>query len=511
MKKSLFNYSWNSLRILLFTILLSGNIMTQEKQSADSVESPGFYEIAWDLYHSYENFKEKSLTNRRFKHSDIVLLIEQLKNKKNFKVDKVGNSVEGRDIYLISMGSGKTKVFLWSQMHGDEPTATAALFDMFNFFLDDNAFPDLKKLILTNLSIYIIPMVNPDGAEEFQRRNIVEIDLNRDVLRQQTPEAKILKEVFDSLKADFGFNLHDQGREYSAGNSFNPASISFLAPAPDYDKSLTPPREKAMKLIGNMVTVLNEFIPGHTAKYSDDYEPRAFGDNFTKWGTGVVLLESGGWRGDREKQFLRKINYIALLSALNSIASGNYANTDLSVYESIPQNEKFMMDVIFRNLKIKRDENEYVVDIGVNYDEVNVNGAKEFYLKAEIEDIGDLSVFAGYEEFDLSGYTVEPGKTKPEPYHSLNELEKINPAQLYNDGYTSVIMNNDNFQGEYSNLPFNIFFNSKIIPEAKIKPEEASNFIIRKNNEVKYAVVNGFLIDIEKVDSWNGNSIVYSK
>ncbi|HSW56633.1 MAG TPA: M14 family zinc carboxypeptidase, partial [Ignavibacteriaceae bacterium] len=494
-----FNYSWNSFRILLFTILLSGNIMAQEKQ------------IAWDLYHSYENFKEKSLTNRRFKHSDIVPLIEQLKNNKIFKVDKVGKSVEGRDIYLISMGSGKTKVFLWSQMHGDEPTATAALFDMFNFFSNDSAFPELKNLILSNLSIYIIPMVNPDGAEEFQRRNIVEIDLNRDVLRQQTPEAKILKEVFDSLKADFGFNFHDQGRDYSAGNSFNPASISFLAPAPDYDKTLTPPRENAMKLIGNLVSVLNEFVPGHIAKYSDDYEPRAFGDNFTKWGTATVLLESGGWRGDREKQFLRKINYIALLSALNSIASGGYANTDLSVYESIPQNEKFMMDLILRNLTVKRDDVEYLIDVGINFDEINVNGAKDFYLKAEIEDVGDLSVFAGYDEFDLSGYSVEPGETKPEQYLSLEELEKIIPAQLYKNGYTNVIMNNANFQDEYSHLPFNIILDEKIIPESKIKPEESPNFIIKKNNKVKFVVVNGFLIDIEKTEDWKGNSIVYRK
>jgi len=473
--------------------------MAQEKQ------------IAWDLYHSYENFKEKSLTNRRFKHSDIVPLIERLKNNKIFKVDKVGKSVEGRDIYLISLGSGKTKVLLWSQMHGDEPTATAALFDMFNFFFDEDAFPELKKLLLSNLSIYIIPMVNPDGAEQFQRRNIVEVDLNRDILRQQTPEAKILKEVFDNLKADFGFNLHDQGRDYSAGNSINPASISFLAPAPDYDKTLTPPREKAMKLISNMVTVLNEFIPGHIAKYSDDYEPRAFGDNFTKWGTGVVLLESGGWRGDREKHFLCKINYIALLSALSSIASGGYANTDLSVYESIPQNEKFMMDLILRNLIVKRDEIEYLIDVGINFDEVNVNGAKEFYLKAAIEDVGDLSVFAGYEEFDLSGYTVEPGKTKPVAYHSLNELEKINLAQLYNEGYTNVILDNDNFQSEYSHLPLNITLDEKAIPESKIKPEESPNFIIKKKNEVKFVVVNGFLIDIEKVESWDGNSIIYGK
>ncbi|MCU0414546.1 MAG: hypothetical protein MUE91_09130 [Ignavibacteriaceae bacterium] len=473
--------------------------MTQEKQ------------IAWDLYHSYENFKEKSLTNRRFKHSDIVPLIEQLKNNKIFKVDKVGKSVEGRDIYLISLGSGKTKVFLWSQMHGDEPTATAALFDIFKFFSDESAFPEFKNFLLSNLSIYFIPMVNPDGAEQFQRRNIVEIDLNRDVLSQQTQEAKILKEVFDSLKADFGFNLHDQGRDYSAGNSINPASISFLAPSPDYEKSLTPPREKAMKLIGNLVNILNEFIPGHIAKYSDDYEPRAFGDNFTKWGTATILLESGGWRGDREKQFLRKVNYIALLFALNSIASGSYANTDLSVYESIPQNEKFMMDLILRNLIIKRFENDYVVDLGINYDEANINGAKDFYLKAEIKDVGDLSVFAGYQEFDLSGYTVEPGKTKTEAYHSLEELEKINPTELYSEGYTNVILRNNNFQSDYSHHPFNIILDKKFIPGSEIKPEESPNFIIKKNNEVKFVVVNGFLIDIKNIESWNGNSIVFGK
>jgi len=200
-----------------------------------------------------------------------------------------------------------------------------------------------------------------------------------------------------------------------------------------------------------------------------------------------------------------------MLSALTSIASGSYAKTDLSVYESIPQNEKFMMDLILRNLTIRKNNIEYVIDIGINFDEVSVNGAKDFYLKAEIEDVGDLSVFAGYEEFDLLGYTVEAGKTKPEQFHSLDELEKINPSQLYNDGYTSVILNNANIQDEYSQLPFNIILDEKIIPESKIKPEESPNFIIKKNNEVKFVVVNGFLIDTEKTEDWNGNSIVYRK
>ena len=481
---------------LILAIFLIGIIMAQEK------------ELAWNLYYSYENFKEQSLTNRRFKHSDIVPLIEQLKNKNIFKVNKVGKSVEGRDIYLISIGNGKTKVFLWSQMHGDEPTATAALFDIINFFSNENDYADFKKFLLSNLSIYFIPMLNPDGAEQFQRRNIFEIDLNRDVLRQQTPEAKILKEVFDSLKADFGFNLHDQGRNYSAGNSINPASISFLAPAPDYEKSLTQPRENAMKLIGNMVNILNEFIPGHIAKYSDDYEPRAFGDNFTKWGTGVVLLESGGWRGDREKQFLRKINYVALLSALNSIANSSFVNEDLSVYESIPKNEELMMDVILRNLKEIKDGYEFTTDVGIVFEEINTNNAKDFYLKSSIEDIGDLSVFSGYDDVDLSGCTIEPGKTKPEPFNSYDELKTINPIRLYNAGFTNVILNDDNINASYSHFPFNILLKGTDVKQSELKTETPANFIIRKNNEVKFVVVNGFLIDITKPDRWEGNSII---
>jgi hypothetical protein len=74
-----------------------------------------------------------------------------------------------------------------------------------------------------------------------------------------------------------------------------------------------------------------------------------------------------------------------------------------------------------------------------------------------------------------------------------------------------VILNVDNFKGEYSQRSFNLILNGKDIIESKIKPEETPNFIIRKNNEVKFAVVNGFLIDVEKVESRNGNSIIYRK
>lgn len=465
-------------------------------------------QLAKDLYYSYENFKEKSITHRRFKHSDIKPLIEQLKNTDIFKADKAGESVQGREIYLVKLGIGKTKLFLWSQMHGDEPTATAALLDIFNFFNDKNSFNEFKNFLLSKLSIYILPMVNPDGAQLFQRRNIIEVDVNRDAISQQTPEGKLLKNTFDTLKADFGFNLHDQGRNYSAGNSYKSAAISFLAPSPDYNRSITPVRENAMKLVGQMFSTLNEFIPGHIAKYSDEYEPRAFGDNFTTLGTSTILVESGGWKDDREKQFLRKMNYIALLTAFKFIADESYKVRDIWIYNSIPENKELMMDLILRNLRIKNEMGEYLIDIGINYEEININGAKEFYYKSKIEDIGDLSVYVGYQEFDLNGFTVEPGKTYPQIYNTENELYNINVIELFKNGYTNVFLNSYSLENEFSSFPFNIILNEKQNDLNQIKVESIPNLIIRKDEKVRYAVVNGFLFDLELPGNKTGNALV---
>jgi len=44
-----------------------------------------------------------------------------------FTLDRVGESLEGRPINMVTVGTGPFRVLLWSQMHGDEPTATAAL------------------------------------------------------------------------------------------------------------------------------------------------------------------------------------------------------------------------------------------------------------------------------------------------------------------------------------------------------------------------------------------------
>jgi len=478
--------------LIIFTIIISETIMPQN------------FDFEQHLYQSYERYKENSLTHRRFKHADIIPLIDKLKHQKGFTVKVVGKSVEGRELKLITIGHGKKKIFMWSQMHGDEPTATAALFDIFNF-INDTTNKDFCKALFERVTLYFLPMVNPDGAERYKRRNFYDIDLNRDASRLQCPEAVILKSVFDSLKADFGFNLHDQSHRYSVGNSFKTATISFLAPAYNYEKDVNDVRGKAVKLIGNMYQALNHFIPGHIAKYSDEYEPRAFGDNFQKWGTSTILIESGGWKDDPEKQFIRKINFIALLSAFKSIAEESYSNTSAEIYESISFNDKYIFDVILRNLTMKSGKEKIKIDIGINLDEFEGPNEKKIYYKSQVDDLGDLSTFYAYNDYDFDGYTIERASVYEKKVYPLNKLEKIDFYDLYLKGYSTILVKKLPDE-KFTRFPINLALENKI--DTTINIGESANFVIKKDGKVEYIVINGFLQKVEKNRKFEGNGLV---
>jgi hypothetical protein len=465
---------------------------------------PQNYDFENHLYQSYDQYKEKSLVHRRFKHSDISPLIKNLKSKKDFIVKVVGKSVEGRELNLISIGKGKKKVFLWSQMHGDEPTATAALFDIFNF-INAKENKEFCNKLFERVTLYFLPMVNPDGAERFKRRNFYDIDLNRDASSLQCPESKILKETFDSINADFGFNLHDQSHRYSVGNSFRTATISFLAPAFNYQKDFNDVRNNAVKLIGNMFNALNLFIPGHIAKYSDEYEPRAFGDSFQKWGTSTILIESGGWKDDPEKQFIRKLNYIVILSAIKSIAEESFINTSKDIYESIPFNDKYIFDVVLRNLTFQDGKQKIKIDIAINMDEFEKAAGNKILYKSQVADLGDLSTFYAYKDYDLNGYTIEQALVYQNKIFSLKDLEQMDFTKLYLQGYSTILVKKLP-EDKFTKFPINVALKNNI--DTTINIEEQANFILKKKNKIEYIVINGFLYKTDPNRNSEGNGLV---
>ena len=364
------------------------------------------------LHDVHADYEVSELKDRRFKHEHISALVKQLEDP--FQVQLEGYSVEQRSIHSVSYGEGSTVVLLWSQMHGDEPTATAALMDIFRFLTaKDDGFDEFRELLRTRLTLVFIPMLNPDGAEGFQRRNALGVDLNRDALRLSTPEAQLLKRVRDELDADWGFNLHDQSRFYGAGYpTEDMATLSFLAPATDFPRTITPGREKAMQVIAQLNASLQKHIPGRVARYSDAFEPRAFGDNMQKWGTSTILIESGGYPGDREKQYIRQLNFAFMLAAFHSIATGSYQRYNRSSYQEIPYNRGGVyQDLLLREINfLHSDGKRYLLDVAFDLRERDYLGARKFYFRGRIDDIGDLSYQQGYEELAPGNYTAEIGK-----------------------------------------------------------------------------------------------------
>jgi hypothetical protein len=460
------------------------------------------------FYDSYENYREAALGKRRIKHAQLQPLIDRFASLEGFEVHKVGSSIEGRDLRLISLGRGKTDVFLWSQMHGDEPTATQAIFDILNFFASD-AFQDEKQVILDSVRLHFLPMLNPDGAELFRRRNTLGIDINRDALRLQSPEGRTLKRVRDSLQAEFGFNLHDQSTYYNAERTDKPATISYLAPAYNYEKDINEVRANAMRVIAYMNGIIQKYAPGQVGKYNDDFEPRAFGDNIQKWGTSAILIESGGFPEDVEKQEIRKLNYTSILSAIYTIARGNYREISLQAYEAIPENDRKLFDLKIEKVNYPLLGQEYVIDIGIQRPEVDLEGHNSYWNSSRIIDMGDLSTYYGYETLQAGEYRLQPGKVYPEVLVNIEEVKKLDFWGLLGQGYTYIRLEKIPNDLIYSPFPLNLVSKSYKTPMEQFHVGDNPTFVLWKDSEPVYAVINGFLYHIPTKQGEGKNSMIF--
>jgi len=450
------------------------------------------------IWQSYERYKEPLLKDRLFKHADILPLIQKHAASKVFKTEVLGTSVQGRSLNLLTAGQGKTKVFLWSQMHGDESTATMALFDIFNFLSATDENDAFRKFLLDKLELNFLPMVNPDGAEEWKRRSALEIDINRDARLLNTPEGKILMAAADRIKPAFGYNLHDQSTLYAAGQTKNQATISFLAPAFNYEKDMNEVRERATKLIVMMNRTLQQYAPDKVAKYDDAYDPRCFGDTFQGKGISTILIESGGYPGDLEKQYIRKLNFYVILSSLHAIASKSFEGEDLRGYDSIPENERALYDLIVRNAEITNGGFKFRAHLGINRSHLTDADKRSMNYRGVIQELGDMDRNFGYEEADAATLTSMPGKIKLMKAAEWEKLSLAAETALLKQGYLFVkFSDRKSPTGPLKNRLLNLT-NSSSQNNQPIVLGQPANFILSASGKPVFAVVNGFLVELSK-------------
>jgi hypothetical protein len=347
------------------------------------------------------------------RHRDVLAALQRLRQSAPdlIQTEAIGASVEGRSINHVWLGRGPLKVLLWSQMHGDEPTATVALLDLLDYIRRHRDQPLVRRL-LDRLELHIVPMLNPDGAERFQRRNAQGIDINRDALLLQSPEGLALKRLRDRLNPALGFNLHNQSWRTSVGKTGQAATISLLAVSFDEARSDNAGRLRAKRVCAVLRDALEPFIPGGIGRYDDAFEVRAFGDNLTKWGTSVVLIETGAYSGPDPDRMLVRLNFVGLLTALDALASGDVDRADPARYESLPMNDSMLLHTIISNALIVTGTGvaAFKGDIGMGASGSirTSSGRSSIGLSARIEDIGDLRVYGALQRIDADGLVAAP-------------------------------------------------------------------------------------------------------
>ncbi|WON94859.1 M14 family zinc carboxypeptidase [Sphingobacterium sp. UGAL515B_05] len=451
-----------------------------------------------DFIKAFSLYEEKALMHRRFKHADILPLLENIRSTGRFAVSEIGKSTEDRSIFRLQYGQGPIKILLWSQMHGDEPTATMALFDLFNFFNGkDDGFDAVRDDIASKVTLYFIPMLNPDGTERFQRRTAMDVDMNRDARATATVEGALLKAQAMLLKPDFAFNLHNQNNYYNIPGTNMPVTISLLAPAYDYARSINETRGDAMRVIVGINKVLQEFVPKAVARYDDEHTPRGFGDNFQKWGARTILIESGAYVGDTEKMLVRKCNFVALLKAFEEIADQSFKQYSVTDYDTIPFNDEKLHDVLLRNLTIEQHGSQIVVDIAIRQIEKTIGS--DYYMEGIVEDIGDLQDFYGYQDLDVSGLKFIPAK-KYDNILLIEQLDHNLIQDLLHKGIATVHIKDDEAAGKLHQFPINIVSREGFLSEGLPELGSMANFFIGTDENIKYAIINGYVLDLRVSD-----------
>lgn len=162
-------------------------------------------------------------------------------------LDDIGYSVEGRELTLVKLGKGEKKILLCASHHAREYISSSYLMKMTEQYAKiysntkgQNNYGNYNvKNLLDRVTIYIVPMVNPDGV------NLVINGLGAVANEQWVASMTMLKKTYREWKANI--NGVDLNRHYPAqweskhDEIGKPASESFKGEA-----YATEPEVKAM-------------------------------------------------------------------------------------------------------------------------------------------------------------------------------------------------------------------------------------------------------------------------
>ena len=121
-----------------------------------------------------------------------------------------GTSAAGRPLYAVHLNGGGERpwrILLYAQQHGDEVAGKDALLYLVRDIGRD------PKLLPADVDLWVVPMVNPDGAGANTRENAAGVDLNRDHISLEQPETQALHRLARRLRPAVAVDCHEFGRD----------------------------------------------------------------------------------------------------------------------------------------------------------------------------------------------------------------------------------------------------------------------------------------------------------
>lgn len=190
---------------VLFVLLMSVSVFAQDlgKVQEKFFPQPTDLKLNTPLagkrfgYTSYKEMK-RFLSQIEKNNSDLVSL------------ETIGKTQKGRDIIMAKIGNGtsseeKMRVLYFGRIHGDEPGGTEGLLH----FIERMTSDDSLRYLLDRMDFYIVPMVNVDGGERMIRQTANGIDLNRDQVRMDSPEAIALRSMINRVEPHVTIDFHE--------------------------------------------------------------------------------------------------------------------------------------------------------------------------------------------------------------------------------------------------------------------------------------------------------------
>lgn len=126
----------------------------------------------YDLEYQFDQKKVYIARYFPYTYSDLRELLSKYNRDKWLKIDTIGLSAQGREIYMLTVTNPefpdnyKKRIWIHSRTHPSETASSFAVQGIIDYLLSDNCSIDFSKIIFN-----IVPMVNPDGVVHGLSRN----------------------------------------------------------------------------------------------------------------------------------------------------------------------------------------------------------------------------------------------------------------------------------------------------------------------------------------------------